>query len=218
MTTRSATRRAFTGLNLILFTALVAAACSPVSAAQDEALSAFEVCEKIDDEAEQLSCFRETLAGLKARESTTELPAYAPATARPESSRAQQEQPEAVVQKGRETVVQNFGPHEEALPVTEVEPRREPGETPVAPAVPATREEPEDVQDLHAIITALRRTTFGKIVATLDNGQVWRETDGSYYRGAVSIGNAVVISKRRFGGHQMKIADQPGVVLVRRSR
>lgn len=217
MMNRSATRRVFNWLNLLFLATVGSLASFTVFAGQYESLSAFEVCEEIDDDAEQLACFRETFAGLKAGESAKELSDKAPAPTEPGSSRAQVKQPEAVVQEGRETVTQDAGLHEETIPVHAVEPPQEAGEAATEVAIDAARQESKEAQDLYATITAVRRTAFGKIVATLDNGQVWRETDGSYYRGDVGVGNSVVISKRRFGGYEMKIADQPGVVLVRRS-
>lgn len=79
------------------------------------------------------------------------------------------------------------------------------------------RQAVEPEQTLSATVSSARRTPFGKLVITLDNGQTWLETDGSHYKGAVRPGDRIEIARRFFGGHKMKVADNPGVVLVRRS-
>ena len=49
-----------------------------------------------------------------------------------------------------------------------------------APAVPAAVREqnrPDPITSIHASVTAIRRNLEGNLVVTLDNGQIWRQTD-----------------------------------------
>jgi len=220
MTSRTLTWPASTGLTLLLFVGVSGVASSPLFAAPDDPLSTFEACEGIDGDSDQLACFRETLARLKAGGSGTAMPSPddIPATAEREMTRHLGEEHEVRVQEAREAAMQEFGLDEKTKQVLNAEPPTERIEAPAETSVRELKEASREPQSLLATITKVRRTAFGKIVATLDNGQVWRETDGSYYRGSVRAGKAVVISQRALGGYQMKIGDQPGVVLVRRSK
>jgi hypothetical protein len=219
MTSRTLTWPASAGLTLLLFVGAGGVASSPLFAAPDDPLSAFEACEEIDGDSDQLTCFRKTLARLKAGGSGTAMssPDDFPAPAEQEMTRRLGEEHEVRVQEAREIAIQEFGLDEKTKQILNAEPPTERIEAPAETSVRELKEASREPQSLSATITKVRRTAFGKIVATLDNGQVWRETDGSYYRGSVRAGKAVIISRRPLGGYQMKIGDQSGVVLVRRT-
>lgn len=220
MMSRTLTSPASTGLTVLLFVGAGSLASSQLFAALDDPLSAFEACERIDGDPDQLACFRETLARLKAGGAGTAMPSPDgfPAPAEREVTRHLGEEHEVRVQEARDTAMQDFGLDEKTKQILNAEPPTERIEAPAETSVRELKEASREPQSLSATITKVRRTAFGKIVATLDNGQVWRETDGSYYRGSVRAGKAVVISQRSFGGYQMKIGDQSGVVLVRRTK
>lgn len=220
MTSRTLTSLTSTGLTLLLLVGAGGVTSSPLFAAPDDPLSAFEACEGIDGDSDKLACFREALARLKAGESGTATPSPDdfPAPAEREVTGHLGEEHEVRVQEARETAMQEFGLDEKTKQILNAEPPTERIEAPAETSVRELKEASREPQSLSATITKVRRTAFGKIVATLDNGQVWRETDGSYYRGSVRAGKAVVISQRPLGGYQMKIGDQSGVVLVRRSK
>jgi hypothetical protein len=219
MMSRTLTSPASTGLTVLLFVGAGGLASSQLFAALDDPLSAFEACGRIDGDSDQLACFRETLARLKAGGAGTAMPSpdNFPTPAEGEVTRHLGEEHEVRVQEARETAKHEFGLDEKTKQILNAEPPKDRIEAPAETSVRELKEASREPQSLPATITKVRRTAFGKIVATLDNGQVWRETDGSHYRGSVRAGNAVVISQRPLGGYQMKIGDQSGVVLVRRT-
>ena len=175
-------------------------------------LGDFEACAELASDADQLACFREALDRNKGEQAAESVPAQTNAPAVDVAAVPDiPEEPPAAVQA---TATPSVAPTVDAEPVPEPTEIEESKERVASSAAP----ESDQNDALHATVSGVRRTVYGKIVATLDNGQIWQETDGSYYRGDIAVGATVVISKRRFGGHQMKVAEQPGVVLVRRTR
>jgi len=220
MISSTLTRPLLAGLTLLVFIGAGDLASSSLCAAPEDTLSALEACEKIDGDSNQLACFHDTLARLKAARSGPALPApnTVPAPAEGERTPHLGDEHEVRVQQTRESAMQDFGLNDQSKQVRNAEPPRERIESPAGATVRELKESSREPQSISATIAKVRRTAFGKIVVTLDNGQVWRETDGSNYRGPIRVGNEVIISQRRFGGYQMKIEDQYGVVFVRRPK
>ncbi|MDX1405847.1 MAG: hypothetical protein R3192_14980 [Woeseiaceae bacterium] len=197
-----------TGRRVVAITCAAVVVVSTGVAQENVSLSDLERCAAFESDAEQLACFRDTLKRGDSESHAAELPATVVAP---------DESPQQVPARPSEKVVAGPAPQESVKRETQ-QPTPAPPDVESQGVVSEGAPSTSQPSELHATIVSAHRTVHGKIVATLDNGQVWRETDGSYYRGAVTAGAAVVISKRRFGGYRMKIADQPGAVLVRRSR
>lgn len=76
---------------------------------------------------------------------------------------------------------------------------------------PQTRTVPDEMA---AKITAVRNDPYGAAIMTLDNGQTWRQTEGSPYRAA--IGAPVVIKKGVLGAYFLTTPSGGRSVKVRR--
>jgi hypothetical protein len=98
-------------------------------------------------------------------------------------------------------------------------PGAEPAGAPTAPAAPAepTRDaEAADSQELTAIVTDVRQTVPNKLVITLDNGQVWRQSYAERY--PLQRGQKVWVRPSRWGGVYWLGADElNGYIQVRKA-
>ena len=65
----------------------------------------------------------------------------------------------------------------------------------------------EELQQISAQVTSLRRADDGMITFTLDNGQVWRQQDNEVSL-SVSVGDAVSIARASLG--TFKVTDKRG--------
>lgn len=73
------------------------------------------------------------------------------------------------------------------------------------------------IEAIHANIAATGVNGFGKLVVTLDNGQVWLQTDGKRYRAAV--GDAVTVRRSSYGpGFRLKTEGGRRFIQVKRIR
>jgi len=59
----------------------------------------------------------------------------------------------------------------------------------------------EEIDRIEAIIVEVYKSKSGKAVITLDNGQVWRQSDGS--RTHLSVNDEVTIRRRSFGSYTL---------------
>ncbi len=59
----------------------------------------------------------------------------------------------------------------------------------------------EEIDRIEATVVEVRKTKSGKVVITLDNGQVWIQADSS--RARVSIDDKVTIRRRSFGSYTL---------------
>jgi len=57
----------------------------------------------------------------------------------------------------------------------------------------------KEIDRIEAIIVEVHKSASGKAVITLDNGQVWRQSDGS--RTHLSVNDKVTIRRRSFGSY-----------------
>jgi len=64
--------------------------------------------------------------------------------------------------------------------------------------------------------TFTRLSLSNRIRITLDNGQIWQETDGAPFRGTVRPGTEVTIVKGGLGGYRIKVPERSSPILVRR--
>lgn len=78
-------------------------------------------------------------------------------------------------------------------------------------------EKGKDKQSVHATIVTVTATIDDRFEVLLDNGQAWRETEGSRIR-TPKKGSAVVITSGAFGSFMMKIGDDPRRARVRRTK
>lgn len=83
-----------------------------------------------------------------------------------------------------------------------------------APAAAASPEEDRDADTGSAVITGVRENLDGRFTVELDNGEVWRETEGSRV-GMPAEGAGVTISRGVFGSYRMKIEGIPREARVR---
>lgn len=60
----------------------------------------------------------------------------------------------------------------------------------------------ERIDSLNATVTKLREYTFDKVLITLDNGQVWKQIDGSRLR--LRVGDAVEIERASLGSFMLR--------------
>lgn len=75
----------------------------------------------------------------------------------------------------------------------------------------------EVIQQIEAILSAVANNGLGKWVYTLDNGQVWIQTDGTISGRSPRSGQHVVIRRGLLGSFTLTVEDRPGT-RVRRLR
>lgn len=75
----------------------------------------------------------------------------------------------------------------------------------------------DGVDQIGATLSAIQRDGSGHWVYTLDNGQVWVQTDGSAPGRSPRVGQAVVVRRASLGSFMISIEGRPGV-RVRRAR
>lgn len=75
----------------------------------------------------------------------------------------------------------------------------------------------ERTQQIEATITEGFTDREGRVVFLLENGQIWRQTDGPF-RGPVRPGTAVTIKRGTLGNYMLTFAGQNRSVPVRRIR
>ncbi|MEQ1724915.1 MAG: hypothetical protein ABL882_03195 [Sphingopyxis sp.] len=75
----------------------------------------------------------------------------------------------------------------------------------------------EVVQQIEATLSAVANNGLGKWVYTLDNGQVWIQTDGTTSGRSPRVGQHVVIRRGLLGSFTLTVEDRPGT-RVRRLR
>ena len=80
------------------------------------------------------------------------------------------------------------------------------------------KEKKKDMEPIQATIVRSWRNHDDRFSVELDNGQVWRETQGTRVGREPKEGRSVKISEGRFGGYRMKIDGIPSVAWVRRTK
>lgn len=79
------------------------------------------------------------------------------------------------------------------------------------------RREAEGLRSLEATVADIFTDRAGLKVLLLENGQVWRQTDG-VFRGRLEPGMRVVVRRTGLGGYVLGAPDSPRVLHVRRIR
>lgn len=156
-------------------------------------------CEKISDQSNRADCFSAIVANL--REGTAPEPDQATTPVADEPVATPAPEPVALPQPT------SSGPASPADFGSESIRRKG------SDAEAAAKKKSEE--QLVANIASLRTGPYGHFIVKLDNGQVWRETDGSHVRLSKKH-SKVEIFRGRFGGYRMRIEGIRKIAWVRR--
>jgi hypothetical protein len=74
------------------------------------------------------------------------------------------------------------------------------------------------LESIHANIVISNKSGLNHFVVTLDNDQIWEETDGSRRIGLPKVGLPVEIYRGKLGGYRMKVGNDNRIAWVRRLR
>lgn len=198
-----------------------------MAAAEIDTTSELLACEKIGDEKARLSCFESVVE--KIRSKTIE-PAAADRPIEPTVMDRPEKQPvvDRRIDRNAEGRQSASEPRSET-PVRPPEPADdeveliESMEAPTVADSPGLYERKKDSRNerllvpFQAIIEKVRVNHDGRFSVTLDNGQVWRETQGSRVR-TPRTGQSVKVYRGGFGGYRMKIDGIPRVAWVRQTK
>ena len=66
----------------------------------------------------------------------------------------------------------------------------------------AGKKELKELKELSAVVTSIEVVGHGKLVVSLDNGQVWRQNNAPSIR--LKVGDTIVVRKAAFGSFKMK--------------
>ncbi|WP_448585590.1 hypothetical protein [Thermaurantiacus sp.] len=172
---------------LLLGTAGAAAAAAQGAAVPLERLLS---CARIDDEAKRLACFDAEVAERSAEAKRLQAERAAAARARAEAEAAAAAQAARAAEAERRL---RFG-----------------GEALGGPAEAR-------IESIEATITETFMDRSKLLVFVLDNGHVWRQTDGGFSQ-LLKPGTRVVVRRGRLGGYMLEIAGRNRLVPVRRIR
>ena len=206
---------------------------APPVCAQDSAQNGITerllACDGITDLTERLVCFNTVVKDLK------QSPA-APAASSPSASAPASDSPPPAARTT--TTASPAAPSVAVAPEpAAADASLPPTDTPVAPtATSATeaddfgrdgmkaepdrqenKEKKKDAEVIQATIVRSWRNHDERFSVELDNGQVWRETQGTRV-GLPKEGRSVEISEGRFGGYRMKIENIRKIAWVRRTK
>lgn len=201
-------------------------------------------CDALQDPAAKLACFNAVVQGLKSEPGAPDTvpapdpapaaeiapaaaatpPATEPAASAPAPAKAAEPRPAAAIDV-------TPAPRAEPAPVDATPTRR--SDPPAEPApvaglgaddfgLDSMRRRDNDLDDqdpavesIRARITQVWRTNDGRFAVRLDNGQIWRETQGTRI-GMPDEGRTVEISHGRLGGYRMKVDNITRIAWVRR--
>lgn len=189
------------GMALSLVAALfLVAALTPTSAlAQDDAAGEVLACDRINDPSDRLACFgdladRLRQGGARASRVVPPRPATleAPSSASRSANSAVNPATSTDDDFGRDSIKNKTGQDKE-------------------------RAKKKRDERLSASIVRRWKTADGHFAVELDNGQIWRETDGSKVR-IPKRSTSVEIYRGRFGGYRMKIEKAGQPAWVRRTK
>ena len=178
------------------------------NAPTDERLLA---CDAIKDEAQRLACFNRVVEELR-----PEVVEESPPDAAPGSSSRTRATPPVATKNAED--VDGLTPRRDQ-PVEVVRPAVAPANTtdspPVAAAVDADRGDKRDI-DLtgNGIIVGVWENYDGRFTVELNNGVLWRETEGTRV-GIPEVGDGVTVTRGVFGSYRMKIDGIARVAWVR---
>lgn len=165
------------------------------SPTQNEGKGEFEKCASMPEDAARLACFDAYAARVRKQDSASLKPAKSQTG---EATQVKEEQPQMDVGS---TKPEN----------AEIEKQETQFGYP-----PSRSQKTEQESVVARVETFTRLNRSNNIRITLDNGQVWQEIDGAYFRGSVKPGTEVTISKRSFSGYKMNVPGRSSAILVRR--
>ncbi len=202
--------------------------------AQDDNNAAIDpqllACNAIEDSSDRLACFDSVVESLKKDESATVATAATETPAAVRESAADTATPAAAAQDSA------AAGSEVGVAVASGTAMSGPEPTPDAPAIATgtsqaqapveqeigVAESLDNVDEVEtdlsgsAAIVRVWRNLDGRFSVELDNGQVWRETEGSRV-GMPKVGSAVEVVTGAFGSYRMKIDGIPREARVRRT-
>ncbi|MEQ1867695.1 MAG: hypothetical protein HOP13_08345 [Alphaproteobacteria bacterium] len=84
---------------------------------------------------------------------------------------------------------------------------------------PPRADEPKEVTEIAASVSKFGRTSLGRAIFTLDNGQVWTQIEGDMteVRDA-KTGDEVTVEKAFFGSYSLVFKERKGLIKVRRTK
>lgn len=226
-TKRSAAKIAATALVLIIgWAASIGAQGNADNAATQRLL----VCDAIADPDEKLACFTAVVESLKSAPTAPSVDSPAPSASDSDALPAAAQTTSPVPQEPSSPVPDAPTP---AAQTTSAEPLDESPdaregvlEIVEVPSVADSenlyrgareKEDPYESLPFEATIVGIRVNQDGRFSVVLDNGQIWRETQGPRV-GTPKEGQAVEVYKGRAGGYRMKIDGVPRVAWVRRTK
>lgn len=181
-----------TKITLMYVALLTIASAAPAVAqvlAKGEVTKQLFLCDDVIEESQRLSCFNAIVDKLKAA-------VIAPAAKNPADSASVPETP--VVASIAAPQIDDFGS--------------------VDVASRSTREKESNVVDsIQAMIVRSWRNRDGRFSVELDNGQIWRETQGTRV-GQPKVDKSVKITTGRWGGYRMKVENIKRIAWVRRTK
>lgn len=193
--------------------ALAAAASVPALAQETEILSDFLACDAMSAPAERLTCFDATLKQYKLKYGLLNSSPEAVAKADEGRSRAVP-QPRVAAEdigaaySGSGAKDRQAGQEDTSSGGRD---RKNSDRARIAAAKVADG-------DFSAVIVAVEKSVLGYLVFTLDNGQVWRETDGSPLPQGNMLNKTARFDKNFIGGWRMKIDGVAGFARVKLER
>ena len=195
-------------LTAVIFLTLLCIVDSSVARAQDDAATSNRLlaCDALEEPAARLECFNSVVEGLKDPAEPPPAPEVRPAPAPVARTPAAAPEP---------APAPVFEPAPASVPEPQAEPAPRPAPvaaTPQQDAKPAVKE-PRDATG-PARIDRVWENHDGRFTVRLDNGEVWRETQGTRV-GIPDVGATVEISRSLFGSYRMKIDGIPTIAWVR---
>lgn len=76
----------------------------------------------------------------------------------------------------------------------------------------------EEAEEIHSALKSFSFTPTGRVIVTLDNGQVWRQIDGDSSKFRAKQGEIVTIARAILGSYSMTVGDRNALFKVRRVR
>ncbi len=213
-----------TKITLMYVALLTMASAAPAVAqvlAEGEVTNQILLCDDVVEVSERLACFNAIVDSLKAAP-------IVPAAKNPAESVSISEAPvvEPTVESTAAPEIDDFGGEDVAS-------KSASSEAPVVASTAAseiddfgsegiasksTKEEESSVVDnIEATIVRSWKNYDERFSVELDNGQIWRETQGTRV-GQPKVGKSVKITKARWGGYRMKVENIKRIAWVRRTK
>jgi hypothetical protein len=208
--------------------ALVAgAALAPVAAAQSDTDATAEQllqCDAITQPAEKLECVNAVIESVKSSRAAGQRPETAAGDATPTDSSSPGETLPAAARDGRAPATPATAPAPQRATSDRAQQGNDVLETIAVPSVvhQAATDRAESAREnrpasipFEATIVSVKTYSDGRFLVRLDNGERWRETQGTKVR-TPKAGRTVEVYEGSLGGLRMKIEGVPQTAWVRR--